>query len=247
MAKQGDSLSVGVAHDLLQRIIADEFPSGSSMPSERDLQERYGVSRTVVREALKVLLSRGLISMNGRQRAVVGGDLTSPASDALVLAFHRSHVCVDDLLGTRLLLEPLIAGLAAQHATPVQTRRLTALSATLEQVPGEGGEERVSDELRLDIDVRFHILLAEASQNPVLGILIEVLVGIVWRHRRAVKLSFTEEHRAQIIAQHSAIAQAVAARDPEQARQAMIAHLEYTRHYLAAREDSLQELVEDLL
>src|SRR5688500_12453764 len=112
MAKRTRALPAKVAYALLQRIIADEFPAGAPLPTERELQEQYQVSRPVVREAIKWLDSRGLISTRTGYSAVVGSDLTGPAVNALLLAFHRSNVCTEDLLNTRGLLEPAIAALA---------------------------------------------------------------------------------------------------------------------------------------
>src|SRR5689334_12016764 len=81
------------------------------------LQGEFGVSRSVVREAIKWLVARGLVSTSSGQSAVVGTDFTRPAADALLLAFHHARVHIEDLLAIRALLEPEIAALAATNAT----------------------------------------------------------------------------------------------------------------------------------
>ena len=106
MARRSSALPEKIAQDLMQRILKGEYDATSILPSERALQDSYGVSRTVVREALKLLAARGLVTTGGGQGAVIGKNLTAPAIDALLLAFHRAHVRLDDLLNTRMLIEP---------------------------------------------------------------------------------------------------------------------------------------------
>src|SRR5512138_1360643 len=120
MARRSSALPEKIAQDLMQRILTNEFDESNILPSERALQDAYGVSRTVVREALKLLAARGLVTSGMGQGAVISKNLTAPALDALLLAFHRAQVRLEDLLNARLLIEPEIAALAAQHATSLQ-------------------------------------------------------------------------------------------------------------------------------
>jgi DNA-binding FadR family transcriptional regulator len=245
MSKPGGTLSTRIAQDLLHRIIGAEFPPGSMLPSERELQESYQVSRPVVREALKLLAARGLVATATGQGAVVKTDLTRPAIDALLLAFHSAHVCAEDLLNTRLLLEPQIARLAAQHATPQQSRRLKSIAAALAQISfagDEAGRTRAKESWGT-LDAQFHVVLAESAQNPVLAILITVLVGILWRQRHASGNDLPDDWRALALEQHRLVAEAVAARDGERAQQLMVAHLESTRANLQALPEGLQALI----
>ena len=202
-----------------------------------------------MREAIKLLAARGLIATNSGQGAVVASDMTSPARDALVLAFFRAHACAEDILDTRVLLEPEIAALAARQATALQIRRLTSVARAYDDADLDGSEEAREKLLERwpATDARFHVLLAEASQNPVLAILIEVIVGILWQQRR-IGRSYppdTERQRAQ--AQHRAIADAVTARDPEAARQAMIEHLASTRTSISTMRGGLQSPIEVMI
>ncbi len=231
-------LSSTVARELLQAIIAGEYPAGMPLPSERELQERFGVSRPVVREALKSLASRGLVTTSPGQSAIVTSNLTGAAADALLLAFHRSNVSPADLLDVRELLEPPIAAMAAEHATPVQIRRLRALSRRLaDEWQADGANRPAPGDNDLNPDAQLHILLAEASQNPVLPILIDTIVGILWRQHSGVPI--TPEQRALAIRQHEALIEAVAARDPAGARAIMTEHLQSTRAHITNLEANL--------
>lgn len=248
MVRRASALPVQVAQSLLQRIIAEEFPAGTVLPSERELQDHYGVSRPVVREAIKLLAARGIIATSSGQGAVVASDMTSPARDALVLAFFRAHASAEDILNTRMLLEPEIAAMAATHATPLQTRRINSVTRGFE-ADADGSEEstaRIAERWSAT-DARFHVLLAEASQNPVLAILAEVIVGILWQQRKSGRNPMAGPERELAMEQHRIIAAAVAARDPEAARQAMVEHLKSTREALMQYPDGLQSTIDVMI
>lgn len=248
MQKHDDGLPAKVAQQLLQRIMTKEFPPGAVLPSEREIVETYAVSRPVAREAIKLLAARGVVAVHPRQGATVGLNLTGAASEALLLAFHNEHVVQEDLLNVRVLLEPHIAELAAQYATPIQLRRIQHIRQLIDAIYEalDAGDRPRADELWSQTDPELHILLAEMSQNPVFKILIEVVDGILWRQRGGGPV-MTEEHMRQASAQHTAICDAVLAREPISARAAMIAHLEYTRNHVFGERESLQQPVKVML
>jgi DNA-binding FadR family transcriptional regulator len=245
MARRSSALPEKIAQDLMQRILTGEYDDSSILPSERVLQDSYGVSRTVVREALKLLAARGLVTTGNGQGAVIGKNLTAPAIDALLLAFHRAHVRLDDLLNTRLLIEPEVAALAAQHATPLQIRRLHELTQSLADL-ADSDQPAQAASRSYDLNAQFHTLLAQASQNPVLEILIALLVGIIWRQLNTVDLRQPTEQHARTAGLHEAIVRAVAGRDPAAARRAMIDHLVATRQGLSDLPGSLGGLIQTL-
>lgn len=245
MPKREDGLPAKVAQQLLQRIIAKEFPPGTVLPSEREMQELYAVSRPVAREAIKLLAARGVIMVHPRQGATVSLDLTGAASDALLLAFDRESVMQVDLLDARMLLEPHIVLLAAQHATPLHLRRLQQFRETLCSMLAADNQQL--EHHRFEdwgfSDAQFHVLLAEASQNPAFKILIEMIVAILWKQRQK-PIPMTAEHVRNATQQHLAIADAIIAHDGAVARQRMIEHLEYTRVHIMSAQNTLQTLIQ---
>jgi len=245
MARRTSALPEKIAQDLLRRILAHEFAHGNLLPSERALQDTYGVSRTVVREALKLLAARGIVSTGSGQGAVVSTNLTAPAIDALALAFHRANARLEDLLNTRLLIEPPVAALAAQHATPLQIRALHDLAAEMAALANVTPPVRAAT-YSYDNNARFHTLLAQASQNPVLETLIELIVGMIWRQQNTVDAQQPPERHLQTAEQHARIVRAIEAHDPAAASQAMADHLESTRRGLAAGPTSLHSLINTL-
>lgn len=243
MPRSSTPLPQQIAQDLMRRILGHEFDGTTILPSERTLQEAYGVSRTVIREALKLLAARGLIQTGNGQGAVISANQTAPAIDAVLLAFHSANVRLADVLDTRLLLEPEIAALAARYATSLQIRRLHDLGDELAKLATAEHPARAASS-SVDLNAQFHTLIAEASQNPVLMILIEILVGIVWRQENTVNTQTPPENHKVTAAQHERIVGAIAERDPAAAKAAMAAHLESTRESLA--DYSLRDLIHGL-
>jgi DNA-binding FadR family transcriptional regulator len=245
MARRGNALPEKIAQDLMRQILAGEFDDAHILPSERALQDSFGVSRTVVREALKLLAARGLVLTGTGQGAVVSKNLTAPAIDALLLAFHRAHVRLEDLLNTRLLIEPEAAALAAQHATPLQIRRLHDLSQAMADLALSDQPFHAAS-LGFDVNAQFHSMIAQASQNPVFEILVNILVGIIWRQEHTVNAPVPNNRYVGTAQQHTLIVQAIAEHDVSAARRAMTEHLETTRRNLSAMPGSLNELIRTL-
>lgn len=245
MARRTSALPEKIAQDLMRRILANEFANVNLLPSERALQDTYGVSRTVVREALKLLAARGLVSTGSGQGAVISTNTTAPAIDALALAFHRADARLGDLLDARLLVEPAVAALAAANATPLQIRGLQDLAQEMADLANVTPPVRAAT-YSYDNNARFHTLLAQASQNPVMEVIIEMLVGIVWRQQNTVDAQQSPERHLQTAEQHMRIVRAVEARDPEAARAAMGDHLEHTRRGLVGSPGSLRSLINTL-
>lgn len=249
MAKYDDGLPSQVSQQLLRRIIANEFPPGTVLPSERELSETYAVSRPVAREAIKLLAARGIVAVHPRQGATVGYDLTGAAGEALLLALHQVNAVQEDLLNMRLLLEPHVCALAAEHATAAQLRRLTHTRQIIATIIAavEAGDRAQADELWPQTDQGLHVQLAEMSQNPVFKVFIEIIDTILWPQRRDSTPIMTDEDMRHASLQHLAICNAVMARDATAARQAMIEHLEYTRDHVHGFRDTLQQPVKVVL
>ncbi len=249
MAKQGDTLPTKIAQHMLQRIVSEEFPAGMLLPSERELQDEYQVSRAVIREAIKLLASRKLVTISRGQGAVVASNLTEPVVDALLLAFHRSQIHAEDIYSVRNLLEPQAAALAAQNATLPQIRRLTELANRFEHISFDSDDDDKKDALIRwgKLDREFHQLLAEASQNAVLGILIAVIVGIVW-NAISNKMPEPPPDRFTVsTGQHKNIALAIAQHDAERAREMMREHIQNSLDNVVNRENHIQIEIEHLI
>ncbi|MDZ4144690.1 MAG: GntR family transcriptional regulator [Burkholderiales bacterium] len=199
-----------VAELLRQRIFNRELEPGSWI-DELKLAEEYGISRTPLREALKVLAAEGLVTMKVRRGAYV----TEVSERDLTDVYH--------LLS---LLESDAAGVVAARATPEQLTSLQALHAELEAAAVPGNVDR---EQFFAINERFHMRLLEIADNRWRDQMVADLRKVMKlnRHNSLLKSGRIEES----LAEHRAIMQALADRQPTVATQRMREHF---RHGLEA-------------
>lgn len=207
-----------VVDELGREIISGHYPVGTTLPGDHDLAQRFKVSRTVLREAMKTLAAKGLIV----PRARIGTKVTPQNqwnlfdSDVLTWHFHKGvdRAFLQHLTEIRLAFEPFAASLAAENAEGKDVTQLYQLADEMGDLSHTPGTLAVAD-------LKFHLAIAEASRNPFMrtvGSLIEAaLVGIF-------KLSSpkTSENRiADVSVSHRLIVDAIARRDKEGAAQAM--------------------------
>ncbi|SDM72321.1 GntR family transcriptional regulator [Polaromonas sp. JS666] len=188
-----------VAELLRQRIFSRELAPGSWI-DELKLAEEYGISRTPLREALKVLATEGLVTMKVRRGAYV----TEVSERDLADVYH--------LLA---LLESDAAGVVAAQATPSQLKELQGLHEELEKAAG-------SRERFFEINEAFHMRLLEIANNRWRDQMVADLRKVMKlnRHNSLLKSGRIEES----LAEHRAIMQALAARDAEATAQRMREH-----------------------
>lgn len=216
-----------VALQLTEKINSGELSDGSLLPSERELAEEFGVSRTSVREALLSLQSSGLISVRQRARARVT-PLNNPAffnqlSGAAQSLLSRQHG-VADFQEARVLFECGLVRYAARHASPKELDRLAVALAKNKKAIGDSAAFAKTD-------MEFHDILAEIPRNPIFTALNTALsewlklqrtVPIEASIRGAVRRAYEG---------HEEIYEAVAARDVEAADRAMADHLRAVSEY----------------
>jgi GntR family transcriptional repressor for pyruvate dehydrogenase complex len=212
-----------VAVQIEQRILDGELRSGDRLPTERDLAEQFQVSRTAVREALKILAQKGLVDMRpGRGTIVIDGSQEAMQhSIGLVMKLKLGEVGgSNSLVEVREILEVEIAALAAARATE------TEISALREAV--ETMDDNLDDaDAFIAADNRFHETLAQATQNTLIFILVNSIVNLLSEQRKQIFETEGGPQRGQI--HHKRILESVSRHDPETARAAMRAHLGQVR------------------
>ena len=230
IAMPDDKMAARIARSLEDEVIDRRWPVGEVLGSETELRERFGVSRAVFREAVRLVEHHQV----GRMRRGPNGGLVvvapdaGPATRALVIYLEHLGTSVEDLLAARLLLEPLAAGLAADT---VSEEGITALRAVLDAERARLGEPGpVTDD-------HVHTVLGKLSGNPVLQLFIEVLIRLTYRYARTsrrtskedVLSSTTETHRW-----HGEIIDAVVAGDAARAETLLVSHLRSVEEWLLA-------------
>lgn len=205
------SAAEAVREQLLALIQGGELTVGDKLPSEHDLAGSFGVSRPVVREALGALRAAGVVeSRSGSGTYVTAVD---PTPSALRLLGRYS---LQDLFEVRMHLEVPGAGLAAERRTNDQ------LAALWEIVRRH--ETETDPVAWIEDDLRFHVLLADATANALQAHLVREIRGL--QHEQNVVAAQMAESLTAPLEEHTAIVRAVERRDAGAARAAMAAHLQ---------------------
>lgn len=219
LAANRASLSDTVAHELLRKIEGGEYGPGAKLPTEPVLTEEYGVSRTVVREAISRLKNEGAVeSRQGSGVYVSEQGYVRP----LRIQFDAtsSAGAVLQIVELRRAIDAEVAALAAVRHTPHQLKVIKAALQRIEADVVAGGDG-------VQADVMFHRSIADATGNP---FLLQTLTFLNQYLEAATKVTRTNEARhadfmRQVYEEHAAIATAIAAGDPLGARNAAQTHM----------------------
>jgi GntR family transcriptional repressor for pyruvate dehydrogenase complex len=223
--KREPRLSDKVAELLLETIIARRFEPGARLPSERELGEQFGVSRTVIREAVRALSAKGVIDVRTGSGLRVAAVDSSTVSESMSL-FLRGSSTLDypRVHEVRAMLEVEVAGLAADRATDEDIAEMRAICELMES----GGDVEAAS-LQ---DVEFHRAIARGTHNELHLLLLDSIGDALIEIRRE---NLAAGSLSDTIASHRDILDRIAARDPEGARRAMRAHLENVEEYWRRR------------
>jgi DNA-binding FadR family transcriptional regulator len=222
------SLGDQVAEAILELIQQRGLAAGDPLPSTAELAESFGVSRTVVREALADLAGRGVVDRSQGRESV----LTVPGTAQLqgLLGFHLRHNTVtgDELTEFRVAVEVMSARLAAVRRGPEQLQAMTDAVERMLTAKSEGAFH--------EADIAFHQALAMASGNALIDLVLGTLVGLLREFRRRWFAGQKLHGRTfrMVAEEHQAILDAVAAGDAAAAGAAMESHLAASRQDLDA-------------
>jgi GntR family transcriptional repressor for pyruvate dehydrogenase complex len=206
---------------LRKEILTGSYSSVQTLPTEGRLCEVFGVSRTVVREAIRGLQAQGLIEVSqGRPARVKPVDPQS-VIETLQTFLHRGNHLLLDLVEVRRPLESGIAALAAARITPEQIAMLRQSIDEMAAAKSLNG--------RVAADERFHDILADATGNRVFRMILAVLVDMIRQSRRR---TISKAGLDVAVAGHRAVLAALEKRDPEMARHAMLEHLNLAEQVL---------------
>lgn len=216
------SLPDQLADRIVQIILDEHLEQGDRLPKETELVERLGAGRSSVREAVKLLASRNIVTVRQGSGTYVSSN-PGVVDDPLGFTFVEDKArLAADLLEVRFMIEPEMARMAAARASEEDVRRIQEACAKVEELINRGEDHS-------EVDAAFHRAIAESCGNLVVPRLVPIL-------NASVPLFVQVTNRrllGETIRTHRSIAEAIAAHNPTAAGDAMYLHLVFNRQLIA--------------
>lgn len=209
-------LSDKVASLMLDTILSRRLRPGDRLPSERELGGQFGVSRTVIREAVRALVAKGVIEVRSGSGLRVAAVEASAVRESMSLFLHGATLDYEKVHEVRKMLEVHIAGLAAERATDDDLGKLTAACEAMEDVIDDVEEASLRD-------LEFHRVIARATHNELYLVLMDSIGESLIEVRRE---NLGGGSAADTIDLHRRILDGIVAHDADRARTAMSEHLD---------------------
>lgn len=219
-------LGYQVEDELMNYILQEPVNVGEKIPNEFELADKFGVGRSTIREAVKGLVSKGVLEVRRGSGTFVVSHISLEEDPLGFARFQDRYELALELCEVRLMLEPEIASLAAQYATEDEKRELASLCDEVEGLYKNG-------ENHLKKDIEFHTYIAKCSKNRVVETLVPVINTAVMTFGNLTQRKLMNE----TIETHRAITNAIAAGDSMGAKCAMIMHLTYNRQMMQKMRD----------
>ena len=224
-------LSDGVAMNLIAEITGEGYPVGQRLPPEREMATRFGVSRTVIREAMNALASRGVVTVRPGSGVYVAQGHASAASESLrLLVRGASKLSYEQVYEVRESVAARVAELAARRATAADRARLRRALEDLDAA--------VSGEEYARADGAFHLVIADLAHNVLFRIVLEAVGDVMLEVRRRV--AYVPAARRRVTTDHRQIARAILDGDAAAARRHMEEHLAHSRDIVLDLDQSIR-------
>lgn len=212
-------LSEQLALKIREFIVERQLKPGDRFPSESSLITMYGVGRSTIREAIKLLVAENVVMIyHGKGTFIC--ERTGINNDPLGLKYADQTKLLLNLFETRLIVEPQIALLAARRAVKEDIKKLEQIIDSFYSSDTDSGSRFPS------LDVDFHTALANCTKNEVLFRFVPSICDAIWKGRQETEDNFTSRKKART--NHRRIFEAICARKPEDAARAMVTHINQT-------------------
>lgn len=210
-----------IEDQLMIYIQQEQIDIGSRLPSEHKLSEKFGVGRSTVREAIKSLVTRGVLEVKRGSGTFVKNPEPDKQDPLGLSKFEDKYRLAMDLFDVRILLEPEVAATACKNATKEQKDKIKELCDEIEELYMEGKNH-------IQKDMEFHETIAKCSGNKVVETLIPVILTAITTFANLTYRKLQKE----TIETHREITNAILRGDSMGAKCAMIMHLTYNRQTL---------------
>ena len=215
-------LSHKVAAEIEEAIVTKKIPPGDRLPSEMELCSQFGVSRTAVREALRTLSAKGMISIEKGRGIFVKSISSEHVSNSMhnYLEVTGTRSTMMEVIEARMIIEPAIAQYAALHHTEED---IIALKQNLEEM------RLNTDQVEhARLDMKFHLLIAEASGNSIMPLILNPIHRLMPSIKKKIMKSVPGAKKAALT-WHKKVLDAIESRDPQKAYLAMKGHLKVAK------------------
>jgi GntR family transcriptional regulator, transcriptional repressor for pyruvate dehydrogenase complex len=234
---QNQSLSRQIADKIQAMVTSRELLPGHKLPSERQLAEQLQVSRNVIREATALLEERGVVSIHIGSGIYISEISADALSRSVSLFVKRKGISIAQLFEIRWILEVENARLAAFNATPEEVAAMEKTIIEMENHPD-------NLEIFTIADINFHELLAYATHNPLLPVLLETISEPL--HKQALIATALPGANENAIKHHRNIFRAIRSKSGTLARSAMTKHLASAWDYLLEAVKDPQEVIGEM-
>ena len=209
-------------------IAAGKLGKGDRLPSERQMAQVFGVSRTTIREAIKSLEMLGLVECVQGDGSYIAQNLDQSLIQPLSIMFMLEGATLSQVQQLRRAMELTTAALAAERITPRELAALEGLCARL--------EDDLPEASLAQLDLELHYGIARAAGNALILATLSGAQALIDTQIKGVRAQMLKEphNRRQIGAQHRAVVDALGAGDPAGAAAAMEAHMAFIEEYLTA-------------
>ncbi|MGM9534210.1 MAG: FadR/GntR family transcriptional regulator [Intestinibacter sp.] len=216
-----------VIEQIQNNIMEGIFKKGDKLPSERELSEKMGVSRTSIREALRVLETMGVVESRQGEGNFICSNIEKSLLQPLSMMFKLNNGSFSDIYELRSILEIECARLSAIRATDMDCREL--LSVVEEMEEETFGENRY--EILVELDKKFHNTLSDMSKNYLIESLFSTISNLFEKFiedaRYKIILFDSEQANKSLLIQHKKICESIIKKNQDMAVEAMREHMEY--------------------
>jgi GntR family transcriptional regulator, transcriptional repressor for pyruvate dehydrogenase complex len=209
-----------IATAIEKMMMAGKLRAGDRLPPERQLARDFRVNRATLREAIHVLQERGLVDRKNRTGTRVASVKPSSVGAAIERFFLLNNCRHSEMHEVRCVLEPQSAALAAKNAKSEDLQKLKELVIELEECWSLGDARRLAS-----TDVQFHLALAAASHNSLIG---AIFIGLTPILEKFLYVQHSQLQRPKSFAMHREIYEAVVAGDSVRAGETMARHMRTT-------------------
>lgn len=216
-----------VIEQIQNNIMEGLFKKGDKLPSERELSEKMGVSRTSIREALRVLETMGVVESRQGEGNFICSNIEKSLLQPLSMMFKLNNGSFSDIYELRSILEIECARLSAIRATDMDCRELLSVVEEMEQETF--GENRY--EILVELDKKFHNTLSDISKNYLIESLFSTISNLFEKFiedaRYKIILFDSEQANKSLLIQHKKICESIIKKNQDMAVEAMREHMEY--------------------